>query len=93
MNSLIFLIGDRDPFVSIFDHDHDSITSDISKPSIYDDLSDDEVEAPKTLNALQPKFMVTSGPRSLEVSLTSDKETVQSPKAPHQLKTNLTHRS
>lgn len=75
--------GDRDPFVSIFDHDHESITIDLSKPPVYDDLFDDEVETPKTIKALQPKLMVMSGPRSLWVSLTSDQEIVQSPKAPH----------
>ena len=55
------------------------------KPPIYDDLPDDEVETPKTIKALQPKLMVMSGPRSLRVSLTSNHETVQSPKAPHRL--------
>ena len=76
--------GSRDSFTSIFDHDHDSIAVDISQPPVYDDLYDDEVETPKTLRALRPKLMVMSGPRSLGVSLTSNHEIVQSPKAPHQ---------
>ena len=46
--------GGHDPFVSIFDHDHDSITVDLSKPPVYEDLSDDEVETPKAIEALQP---------------------------------------
>lgn len=36
----------HDLFTPIFDHDHDSIVVDFSKPPIYDDLSDDEVETP-----------------------------------------------
>jgi len=44
--------GSRDPFTSIFYHNHDSITVDISKPPVYDDLSDDEVETPKTVEAI-----------------------------------------
>ena len=50
---------------------------------MYDGLPDDEVETPKTVEALQPEMMVMSGPRSLWVSLTSNHEIVQSPKAPH----------
>jgi len=36
----------RDPFTLVFDHNDDSITIDFSKPPVYDDLSDDEVETP-----------------------------------------------
>jgi len=36
----------RDLFSPIFDHDHDPITVDFSKPHVYDDLFDDEVETP-----------------------------------------------
>lgn len=77
--------GSHDPFVSIFDHDHDFIAIDLSKPPVYDDLFDDEVETPKTIEALQPELMVMSGPRSLGVSLTSDHETIKSPQSPHHL--------
>ena len=76
-------IGAHDPFSSIFYHDHESVAADLSKPPVYDDLPDDEVETPKIVEALQPKLMVMSGPHSLGVSLTSDHETIQSPKAPH----------
>jgi len=83
-NSLIFLIhGSRDPFNFIFYHDHESIAVDLSKPLVYDDLCNDEVETPKTVDALQPKLMVMSSPCSLGVSLTSSHEIFQSPKAPH----------
>lgn len=75
--------GCHDPFTPIFDHNHDPITVDFSKPSIYDDLFDDEVETPNTVKALQPELMVMSGPHSPEVGLTSNQEIVQSPKAPH----------
>jgi len=75
--------GNRDPFASIFYHDHESIAVDLSKPSVYDDLPNDEVETPKTIEALQPELIVMSGSHSLWVSLTSNHETVQSPKAPH----------
>jgi len=85
------------PFSSNFNHDHESIVVDFLKPPVYDDLLDDEVETPKVVEALQPKLMVMSCPRSLGVSLTSDHEIVQSPKAPHHssilLKIHLTHRS
>jgi len=37
-----------DPFTPIFNHDHDSIVIDFSKPLVYDD----EVETPKTIEAL-----------------------------------------
>ena len=40
--------GCRDPFTPIFDHDHDSIAVDFSKPPVHDDLSDDEVKTPQT---------------------------------------------
>lgn len=64
--------GNRDPFVSIFDHDHDSITVDILNPPVYDDLSGDEVGTPKIVEALFPKLMVMSGPHSFGDSLTFD---------------------
>ena len=32
-----FYHGGHDPFTTIFDHDHDSIIVDLSKPLIYDD--------------------------------------------------------
>jgi len=67
-----FYHGGRDPFIPIFDHDHVSIIVDLLKPLVYDDLSDDEVETPKAVEALQPELMVISGPHSLGVSLTSD---------------------
>ena len=73
----------RDSFASIFYHNHESIAVDPSKPSVYDDPPNDEVETPKTVEELQPELMVMSGPRSLQVSLTPDHENVQSPKAPH----------
>ena len=83
-NSLIFFYrGSHDPFSSIFYHEHESIVVDLSNPLVYDNLHDDEVETPKTVEALQPELMVMSSPRSLGVSLTSDHEVVQSPKAPH----------
>ena len=44
--------GSHDPFASIFYHDHESIVVDLSKPLIYDDLHNDEVEIPKTVNAV-----------------------------------------
>ena len=44
--------GGHDPFSSIFYHDHESIIVDISKPPVYDDLPDDEVETPKIVEAL-----------------------------------------
>ena len=44
--------GSRDPFVSIFDHNHDSIIAHVSNPPVYDDLPDDEVETSKTIEAL-----------------------------------------
>ena len=44
--------GDRDPFASIFYHNHESIAIDLSKPLVYDDLPDDQVETPKTVEAL-----------------------------------------
>ena len=44
-----FYHGGCDPFNPIFDHDHESITVDPSKPPVYDDLPDDEVETPKTV--------------------------------------------
>lgn len=75
--------GGYDPFASNFDQDHESIAVDLLKPPVYDDLPNDEFETPKTVEALQPELMVMLGPRSLEVSLTSDDEIVQSPKAPH----------
>jgi len=53
------------------------------KPLVYDELLDDEVETPKTVEPLRPKLMVMLGPLSLGVSLTSNQKTVQSPKAPH----------
>lgn len=68
--------GDRDPFVSIFDHDHDSIIFDLLNPLVYDYLRNDEVETPNTVEALQPELMVMLGPCSLGVSLTSDQEIV-----------------
>lgn len=73
----------HDPFASNFYHDHDSITVDLSKPPVYDDLPDDEVETPKTVETLQLKLMVMSSPHSIEVSLTSDHEIIQSLEAPH----------
>ena len=75
--------GSCDQFTSIFYHDHDSIAVDLSKPPVYDNLSDDEVETPKTVKALQPELMVMSGPHCPEVGFTSNQEIVQSPKAPH----------
>jgi len=38
--------GSCDRFASNFDHGHESITIYLSKPSMYDDLLDDEVETP-----------------------------------------------
>jgi len=75
--------GGCDPFTSILYHDHESIVVYLSKPLVYDDLPDDEVETPKTVEALQLMLMVMSGPCSLGVSLTSDHEIVQSLKAPY----------
>ena len=63
-------------FLPFFYHDHEYITVDLSEPPVYDDLPDDEVETPKTVEALQPELMVMSGPLSLGVSLTSNHETV-----------------
>jgi len=39
---------------------------------VYDDLFVDEVETPKTVEALNPKLMVMSGPRCPEVGFTFD---------------------
>lgn len=75
--------GYRDPFSPIFNHDHDSTTVDFSKPPVYDDISNDEVETPKTVEALQPELMVMSSPRSLGVGFNSDQEIFRLPKAPH----------
>ena len=41
-----------DSFSSIFYHDHQSIIVDLSKPMVYDDLPDVEVETPKIVEAL-----------------------------------------
>jgi len=75
--------GSRDPLGSNFDHDHESIATDLSKPPVYDDLLDDEAETPKAVEAILPKLMVMSCCCFLEVSLTSDHEILQSPKALH----------
>lgn len=75
--------GYRDPFTSVFDHDDDSIKINFSKPPIYDDLFDDEVETPQIFEALQPELMVMSSPPCPEVGFTSNQDIVQSPEAPH----------
>ena len=84
-NEIIYFFyhGYHDTFTTIFDHDNESITVDLSKPPVYDDLSNDEVETHKVVEALQPEMMVMSSPRCPEVGFTSDQEIVQSPKAPH----------
>jgi len=84
MKSLIFLDSSCcDLFTPIFNHDHDSIIVDFSKPPFYDDLSYDEVETPHIVESLQPTLMVMSSPHCPEVGFTSDHEIMQSPKAPH----------
>jgi len=75
--------GCSDPFAPIFDHNHDSIAVDFSKPPVYDDISDDEVETLQAIKELQPELMVMSGPRCLEVGFTYDQEIDQPTKAPH----------
>ena len=44
--------GCCDPFASIFDHNDNSITVDFSKPLVYDDIYDNEVDTPKIVEAL-----------------------------------------
>lgn len=44
--------GSRGLFTPIFGHDHDSTTIDLSKPSVYVDLYNDEVETPKNFKEL-----------------------------------------
>lgn len=73
----------RDLFTHIFDHDVDSIIVDLSKPSVYDYLSVDEVETLRVVGALQPKLMVMSGPHCPEVSFISEQEIVELTKPPH----------
>lgn len=43
----------------------------------------DEGETPQAVEALQPELMVMSCSRSLEISSTSDKKSVESPQTPH----------
>ena len=50
---------------------------------VYINLSIDEVETPYTIEGLQPKLMVMSGPCCPEVGFTSVQESVETPKAPH----------
>jgi len=75
--------GGCDPFTPILDHDHDPMTVDFSKPPVYHDLSVDEVETPKIVEALFPELMAILGPCSFGVSFTFDHEIFQSPEAPH----------
>jgi len=73
-NEFIDFVNHRchDLFALVFDHDNDSIAVDFSNPLVYDDLSVDKVETPHTVEALQPKFMVMSGPCCPEVGFTSN---------------------
>lgn len=64
--------GYHDLFNPSFDHDVDSLVVDISKPLIFDDLPDDEVETPQYVEAHQPELMVMLGTHYLEVSSAPD---------------------
>lgn len=44
-----------------FDHDVDSLVVGLSKPSIFNDLSVDEVETPQVVETLHLELMVISG--------------------------------
>ncbi len=74
--------GCRDPFTPILNHAHVSIAVDFSKPPLYYDLSNDEVETSQIVKALMPELMVMSGPHFHEVGFTSNQEIVQTPEAP-----------
>ena len=78
-----FDLGCRGLSTYSYDHDVDSTIVNLSRTMVYDDLSVDEVETPQTVEALQPKLMVMSGPHFLEVGFMFDKEIVETIEAPH----------
>jgi len=71
-NLEFFDLGYCDLSTSSSDHDVDSIVANPSKGMVYDDLSIDEVETLKTVNALQPEPMFMSGPHCPKVGFTSN---------------------
>jgi len=75
--------GWRDICTYSFNHDVNSHVVNISRPSVFDDLPDDEVETPQAIEALQPKLMVMSSSYCLDISSTSDHKFVKTPQAPH----------
>ena len=76
-------LGCHDPSNSSFDHDVHSLVVNPYKPLFYDHTSFNEVETPQTVEAFQPKLMVMSSPRYLEVGFASDQEIVETRKAHH----------
>lgn len=74
----------HDLSTSSSDHDVDLIIVNIYKSLFYDNLFVDEVETPKTIEALQPELMVMSGPRYPGGGFTSDQEIFETRKVLHQ---------
>lgn len=70
-------------------HNADFSTVDFSKPSISDDLPYDEVELPQAVKTLQPKLMVMSSSRRLEVSSIPDQNNLEPVKPPHVSTTHI----
>lgn len=68
--------GFHDLFTHSSYHDADSFSIDLSKPLVFDDLPNDEVESPQVVKALQLKLIVLSGSFSHEVSSASYKKFV-----------------
>lgn len=75
--------GCRGLFINSFDHDVDSLTVNISKLLVFEDIYSYKVETPQAIEALQPKLMVMSAPRGPKVSYISNKKSIESPQAPH----------
>ena len=69
--------------MSSFGHDVDSLSTNMSRPLVFDDVPVDEVETPQAIEALHPEMMVMTGPRCPEVGFTFDWEIVETHKAPH----------
>lgn len=63
--------------------------SKLSKPPVFDDLPSDNFELPQAVEALKPELMVMLGSRSLEACSNSDKNNVESFKAPHHSTTHI----
>ncbi len=84
-SSVCFLIAENEQMAKELHTivSRDSVTIYLSKPPVYDDLPDDEVETPKTVKALQPELMVMLGGHYPKDGFASDQEIVETPKAPH----------